>query len=94
MSRRIYKYPLRISGEQDVEMPEGAELLSVGGQGGELVLWAQVDPDARLVRRKVILYGTGHELRDEPHRYVGTVQFGIFVWHVYDGGRARGPAVR
>ena len=41
--QRIYKYQLKITDNQVVEMPMKAKILSVGEQYGSLVLWAIVD---------------------------------------------------
>lgn len=83
----VYKYPLRIDDEQIVTMPEGAELLHVAEQRGELMLWARVIPTGqRTVARTILIRGTGAPIWTQPH--VGTVitEGGALVWHVFDGG--------
>jgi hypothetical protein len=84
-----------------VEMPKGAEVVSVGLQdpdirfapvgdiGKVFVFWACVDPNAPLVNRKFRTVGTGHSyfIEDEVYKFVGTVQFpdGL-VFHLFDLG--------
>lgn len=83
----IWKYDLEIDDRQIVEMPEGAELLSVQMQRDRLRLWALVDPIAHKVAHNIIVHGTGHPVGDVG-LFIGTVQThgGQLVWHVFDGG--------
>lgn len=89
----VWKFTLAIEGEQDVVMPEGAELLHVAEQYGKLALWARVIPTGqREVARTILIRGTGHPVWTQPH--IGTVitAGGELVWHVFDGGEHE-PAV-
>ena len=50
-------------------------------------LWAVVNTEeAKLVRRLFRIYGTGREIKEplESLNYIGTVQTGPFVWHVFE----------
>lgn len=83
----VWKFTLEITDEQEVVMPEGAELLHVADQYGKLALWARVIPTGqRDVARSFLIRGTGHPIWTQP--YVGTVVTagGSLVWHVFDGG--------
>lgn len=42
--KKIYKYPLPVSGETVIEMPEGAVVLCAQNQHDTLQVWALVDP--------------------------------------------------
>lgn len=81
---RIYKYPLEITDEQEIEMPEAAKILTVQVQNNIPCIWARVNPEGRLIKYKVYMYGTGHEC---PYytddRYIGTFQYGPLVFHVF-----------
>jgi hypothetical protein len=69
---------------QIVRMPEGAEILSVADQRGELCVWALVDPDADLENRMFYIFGTGNPVSETlPWQFVGSVQQSVFVWHVF-----------
>jgi hypothetical protein len=86
--RTIWKYPLQVTDEQAVHMPEDADILCVQMQGGQLTMWAAVHPGNRLVPRRVVIFGTGHPIPDDALDglgYVGTVQMGggSLVWHVF-----------
>jgi hypothetical protein len=84
----IWKYELEITGEQDIEMPAGATILSVAGQNGKLCLWAYVFPDNPLERRRVEVHGTGNPMKPRDRKFIGTVLLGAFVWHVFEGSWA------
>ena len=87
MSQMVYKYPLELTDTQQIEMPDGARLLSVKNQQGTLCLWALVDPHAPMVKRTIYVLGTGHTRNDEvsAELFVGTVLMGWLVWHVFEG---------
>ena len=86
MAKAIWKFPLEIMDEQSIEMPGGAELLTVAVQGGECFLWAVVQPKNNRVSRRLNIYGTGHPLPDEPGRHIGTFMLhgGALVFHAFD----------
>lgn len=83
----IYKYPLKIQDKQELSLPSPARALSVGVQGGKLVLWAVVDPDGTVFQPcQIVIYGTGHPIEDEgEYKFLGTVQMpNGLVWHVFE----------
>lgn len=85
--KTIYKYALRVTDEQRVDLPRGAVVRLVAVQGHALCLWAEVDPEAPLSSRTFRIYGTGHPILttdDEILFYVGSVVMDPFVWHVYE----------
>lgn len=81
----IYKFPLFLSLTQIVYMSQGAQILSVGEQKGELKLWAKVDTKKPTARRRINIVGTGFEA-PEDGKFLGTVQVNEYVWHVFDMG--------
>lgn len=72
--------------ETPVRMPEGAEVLHVAEQRGQVCLWALVEPTARQVDRRFVIAGTGHPLPAHRGRFVGTVLIsgGALVFHVWE----------
>lgn len=85
--KTIYKYALRVTDEQRVDLPRGAVVRLVAVQGNTLCLWAEVDPEAPLSPRTFRIHGTGHPILttdDEILFYVGSVMMDPFVWHVYE----------
>lgn len=79
----VFKYDIPHEDECQIDMPAGAELLSVGCQIDGLKLWARVDPRAPFETRVFKLRGTGHEI-EESCAYVGTMFEGPFVWHLFE----------
>lgn len=87
--RTIWKFDLLVQDQTNVEMPDGAEVLSVQPTSTPAVLqlWATVDPDAPKVRRRFEVRGTGHPLGAVgPH--IATVQAGMLVWHIFEAVKA------
>ena len=91
--REIWKYPLEITGEQEIDVPLPADFLSVGERKGRLVLWALVDPSMKAVPRTVLTRRTGQPLPEPDAKLIGTVVMPSgTAWHVFDGeirGRGR-----
>lgn len=85
----IYKYLLPDTRTQltaTIQLPAGARILSIGVQRNQPMLWAQVDPEAPLRRRKLFYCDTGDQ--EPEHRdatFLGTLLLddGDFVSHVF-----------
>jgi hypothetical protein len=80
----IWKFPLKREGEQVIDMPKHAMVLAVQMQDTLPTLWAEVDPDGQPEKRRFRIIGTGHEFQGHGLAYIGTVQDGWMVWHVYE----------
>jgi len=86
MPRSIWKYPLKVTDEQILEIPGGAKILSVELQHGVPCLWALVHPKNKKKKRVVQIFGTGNPIPDaDLGEYVSTFQSmgGNLVWHVF-----------
>ncbi len=83
---QIWRYPLTITDQQILLLPIGAKPLSAqmlkepinGPQ-----LWILCDENAVKESRTIAIYGTGDSLPDEPGNYIGTLQEGYYIWHVF-----------
>lgn len=87
MTAAIWKFTLQMLETQLVQMPEGAEVLSVHVQLGEVQVWALVDTAASPTARRFEMYATGQPIPHGPDgTFVGTVMFqdGQYVFHVYE----------
>ncbi len=86
MNQTIWKFELTDSDEQQIEMPEGAQILSVQMQNNKPCLWALVNPDPQIKKEKRIieLKGTGHAIYGTGRTFIGTFQWGDFVGHVFE----------
>lgn len=83
--KTIWKFTLARASLSPVTMPIGAEILHVGVQENDICFWAKVDPKAKTETRLFGIYGTGWDIpNDTESEYVGTVQQGSFVWHIFE----------
>ncbi len=87
--KTIYKYPLKVEGYQEVEMPVGAQILCVQTQNETPCLWAKVNTEIGNRAKRIVTIGTGHPITDNPLydlEYIGTYQklAGVLVFHVYE----------
>lgn len=82
----IWKYTLK-SPKTDLELPKGSEVLSVGVQNEEIVLWVKVDPLQEKESRTFVGFGTGHDIPDALKlSFIGTVMLskGKLVFHIFE----------
>ena len=89
MEKAIWKFGLEVVDLQDIEMPIGAEILSVQTQYNKVCIWAVCDPEAKKEKRVFMVKGTGHKFDDSDLEYatfIGTTQMheGQLIWHVYE----------
>lgn len=88
--QKIFKYPFECSPYQDITMPEGGHILSLQTQRNTPCLWAMIDPEKPLVSRRLLTFGTGHEVvaPEDSVRldFLGTyqVESGQFIFHVFE----------
>lgn len=89
MKKVIWKYPLKVTDVQDIEIPHGSILLSVQAQDETPCLWALIyntEAEKEIIRLRTI--GTGNAISNEdfdPKDFLGTYQLGggSFVRHVF-----------
>lgn len=84
--RKIFKYFLRVTDEQTLDLPRGAEILSVEEQKNKVVLYALIDPaECRLYPHTIYVHGTGHSIHAENLKFIGTVKLynGDLMFHVF-----------
>lgn len=83
----IYKYELKITDDQTIELTSDYQILKVAEQNGTLYLWAIIDPHGFKYPVKIRIFGTGDtflRLEDEFLSHLGSVLMSNgFVWHVF-----------
>ena len=82
----IYKYQLQTTDEQFIEMPLGAEVLTVQTQNEIPCIWVRVNPEHSKIRYRFRIFGTGHPIEDNfVGKYIGTYQLknGGLVFHLW-----------
>ena len=83
MHRQIWKFELDSDGE--IQMPAGANILTVQTQNDKPMIWAIVDPQAPMETKKFTVLGTGWFVPPSTGVYIGTFQLqgGALVFHVF-----------
>lgn len=94
--KQIWKFEIEVTGSQHITMPVGADVLCIQMQNGRPCIWVEVDPEADVKPRHLLVIGTGHTIPEAPSgryfRYIGTVQSPpFFVWHLYEEAPRIGP---
>jgi hypothetical protein len=80
----VWKYKLPVQKDLALLMPVGAEILSVGVAGNELVLWAKVRINYEDTEvRRFAMVATGRNVPDGS-AYVGTLIDLGTVWHLFE----------
>ena len=89
MNMTIWKYEFETKGLVNIEMPIGAEILTVQTQQEKPCMWALVDPEAKKKQRCFEVIGTGLPIyggSDIKRTHIGTYQLhgGSLVFHVFE----------
>lgn len=84
-SASVWKFPFDATNRVEIEMPAGSQFLSVQIQDGRTTLWALVQTGEPLVKRHLLIRGTGYDATGVG-RFVGTCQMyaGAFVLHAFE----------
>ena len=85
---QIWKYALEVQDTNHIDMPMGAQVLTVQMQGDVPTVWAMVKPSRSPEMHIISMIGTGQTFNADFGRYIGTVQLhgeneGVVV-HVFD----------
>ena len=84
MNETIFKYGIKKTGYQEVDLPEGSIILDIQLQNGIAVMWVQFDMNAhRIETRKIHCLGTGSTFSLNL-KYLKTIQDGSLVLHFYE----------
>lgn len=86
MAKKIFKYQLETTDFQQIQIPEGGEILCLQTQYNRPCIWVLVDPDSPTKQRTFEIFGTGHSLPEHVNRkYVGSYQvFDSLVFHCFE----------
>lgn len=78
----IFKYPISVQ-ENLIDLPVGAEILTIQLQNGEPHIWVKLDDEELdTEEHSFTVVGTGWKL-GEIGNYLGTWQQNGLVWHVF-----------
>ena len=85
---KVYKYIIDYDDYFDLELPRGAQVLTVNKQYNNLILWALVNPILPHIKRYFRLAGTGHPIKESINilDYINTFQLedGALIFHVFE----------
>lgn len=86
MAKKIWKYLVE---PEKTRLPEGAEIMKVGSQGGFIYVWALIDEALKDTKedRYITVFGTNwpiEPLEFGERKYLDTVFINEFVWHVFE----------
>jgi len=89
MIKRVYKYEVPVMDVVTIQLPIGAEILTVQSQNGIPCIWALIDPVNPYKDRTFRLAGTGHSIEvnnEVKENYIGTFQLenGLLVFHLFE----------
>jgi len=87
--KTIHKNELLREAEKEIKTRAGAPFITAQMQRGVICLWAMLEDSGRNVSRRIFIVGTGQDVPSNLG-FIGTVQDGLFVWHIFDGGEIRG----
>jgi hypothetical protein len=86
--KEIWKFELEPqTGEQILDMPSGAQILTVQTQGENICLWAEVDSSEIYLpkeKRTFIVHFTGVSYTRKCDSYMGTCTVDHFMFHVFE----------
>ena len=88
--KTIWKYSIKLEPIQSIDMPVGAEILTLHKQGSrredEVYLWCLVDSDMPKETRSFLFVETGEEINFDNSEYIGTLWFltGTHVVHLVE----------
>lgn len=83
--KTIHKKVLPLETMQQVWMHPDDHILCAQNQGGQICIWYTTDKvvTAPEIKRNIYIVGTGGIIPSDG-RYIGTVQLGAYVWHLYE----------
>lgn len=86
MQCTIWKATLKPIDAQQIEVPEGAELLCAREQHEQICVWFRCNPSAPKELRDIAIVGTGHPAPNSEGRYIGTASLmgGNLMFHVFE----------
>lgn len=97
--KRIFKYELKLEDEQEIEMPDGADIMTVVAKAefpyrnnpkhSKICLWAMADEDKHKTKRHIMFICTGQRIESDLRlKYIATICFEDgAVNHVFENVR-------
>ena len=82
----IHKHGLLLTDKQELVLPKYAMFLDFQVQRGALTTWWLVHDDNDTENRTLVIAGTGRSIEHpiDCLSHLGTVQVGVWVWHLFE----------
>lgn len=93
----IHKYTLQIGVRNLIKIPTQGKVLGAQIQRGVLVIWVKFFVDDKESIRSFLVLPTGAECAEEANEvlvHIETVQYGEYVWHVFESVPQKQPQTR
>lgn len=82
---KIYKWSVCPDKSMTLEMPITTKILpAVFMQGTNLCFWGIVNETGKMENRTFFIAGTGGEFNGTDKEYIGSVQDGLYIWHLFE----------
>lgn len=83
MSRKIWKFELKLTETQTIKLPEYATPLTAQIQNGTICVWFTVNPLMPNCNKDIYIFGAGSSLPNPHGDYISSVQLHGLAWHVF-----------
>lgn len=83
---KVLKFPLAVTDDQTVPMPEGSKILTAQVQADGIMVWALCPETRNMVPRRFEMYDTGSPIPNGTRTYIGTCLLygGSQVVHIFE----------
>lgn len=85
--KTVYRYEIN-QAINDINLPIGAKVLSVGVANNIISLWALVDTESGIEKRRFLVFGTGSDMsQTETYNltFVGTIRKNnAYAFHIFE----------
>lgn len=84
--KEIWKYKVELVDYPEITMKKDAEILHFDSQAENPCLWCLVEPSKSNEKKKFRLAGTGHPIKEDNLKYIGTCQLrgGGLIFHLFE----------
>jgi hypothetical protein len=84
--KKVLKYPLQLTDDQTVVMPEGAQILAAQVQADGIMIWALCPETRKVTPRRIEMFDTGSPIPNGTRTYIGTCLLygGSQVVHIFE----------
>lgn len=90
----VRRYPIILFQENEILMPEGAQILHINLHATGTFLWALVDENKHPEKRRIAVFESDQVFMEHHKRYIGTFFMPGTVFHAFELYNAVDPFVQ